>query len=330
LVYATHRVGACAQREQWLNAHAGYNLVTGLGTPVAHRFVPDLVAYNGPGTTYAGAKVGALQDTTLNSGWAAGSGVTNVFSVFTVPSNGFSHAQVSPAGSNLGAPTTLGAGLPTPSSSPSLVSPTMTISPVTAAGSTFEVAIGHFTHEGSAQSLGWGANSSPTGVTAHATAGVTIAPTTGRLMAAKPTWTTAQPAAVRSPIAYAQPGGLPGTDRFHLDGLIVAGTRSGLVADSVLDELATDSVLRRSRAWDGTISIPVLPPDAGTGAAATTDPASQQDRPRSLAPFSERLAILGLAAGLWSGAGLVKARKRRSGSPSLPDRTSVKSRPRRD
>ena len=35
-------------------ANAGYNLVTGLGTPVANLLVPDLVAYQGPGTTYAG------------------------------------------------------------------------------------------------------------------------------------------------------------------------------------------------------------------------------------------------------------------------------------
>ena len=32
------------------SAGAGYNLVTGLGTPVANLLVPDLVAYQGPGT----------------------------------------------------------------------------------------------------------------------------------------------------------------------------------------------------------------------------------------------------------------------------------------
>ena len=43
-------------------AGAGYNLVTGLGTPVANLLVPDLIAYQGPGTTYAGPTVGPLQD----------------------------------------------------------------------------------------------------------------------------------------------------------------------------------------------------------------------------------------------------------------------------
>ena len=50
-------------------ANAGYNLVTGLGTPVANLLVGDLVAYQGPGTTYAGPTVGALQDATLVNTW---------------------------------------------------------------------------------------------------------------------------------------------------------------------------------------------------------------------------------------------------------------------
>ncbi len=46
------------------NANAGYNLVTGLGTPVADHLVSDLVAYDGPDTSYSGPTVGQLQDTT--------------------------------------------------------------------------------------------------------------------------------------------------------------------------------------------------------------------------------------------------------------------------
>ena len=42
------------------SAGAGYNLVTGLGTPVANLLVPDLIAYQGPGTTYAGPTVAAV------------------------------------------------------------------------------------------------------------------------------------------------------------------------------------------------------------------------------------------------------------------------------
>jgi hypothetical protein len=54
-------------RNNGYGANAGYNLVTGLGTPVASALVSDLVAYRGPGTTYAGATVGPLQDATLRA-----------------------------------------------------------------------------------------------------------------------------------------------------------------------------------------------------------------------------------------------------------------------
>jgi len=43
------------------SAGAGYNLVTGLGTPVANLLVNDLVAYHGPGSSYSGPTVGPLQ-----------------------------------------------------------------------------------------------------------------------------------------------------------------------------------------------------------------------------------------------------------------------------
>jgi hypothetical protein len=63
-------------------ANSGYNLVTGLGTPVANRLVADLVAYQGPGTVYNGPTVGPLQDASLNGNWAGGGGPDDVFSVF--------------------------------------------------------------------------------------------------------------------------------------------------------------------------------------------------------------------------------------------------------
>src|SRR5271167_2495652 len=56
---------AIASGNNGYTAGSGYNLVTGLGTPVANLLVPDLVAYQGAGTIYIGPTVGALQDTTL-------------------------------------------------------------------------------------------------------------------------------------------------------------------------------------------------------------------------------------------------------------------------
>ncbi len=64
------------------SAESGYNLVTGLGTPVANLLVPDLVAYQGAGTTYAGPTVAPLQDATLGETGTGDGGPIDVFSVF--------------------------------------------------------------------------------------------------------------------------------------------------------------------------------------------------------------------------------------------------------
>ncbi len=70
--------------------------MTGLGTPVANLLVPNLVSYQGPGTSYQGPSVGPLQSATLVDPTAAASAPTVVFSVFdslTVASNGIGHAR---------------------------------------------------------------------------------------------------------------------------------------------------------------------------------------------------------------------------------------------
>ena len=63
-------------------AGAGYNLVTGLGTPVANLVVSDLVAYQSGTFVASGPTVGALQSANLVNTGAAGGGTTNVFAVF--------------------------------------------------------------------------------------------------------------------------------------------------------------------------------------------------------------------------------------------------------
>ncbi len=70
--------------------------MTGLGTPVANLLVPDLVAYQGPGTTYAGSPVAPLQNAGLVDSGTTDSGPMDVFSVFdsfTVTNVGLSQAQ---------------------------------------------------------------------------------------------------------------------------------------------------------------------------------------------------------------------------------------------
>jgi hypothetical protein len=71
-------------------AGAGYNMVTGLGTPVADRLVPDLVAYQQSGdsntTTPISVASAASYDTTA-AGAANVLGVANVFNALTITAN---------------------------------------------------------------------------------------------------------------------------------------------------------------------------------------------------------------------------------------------------
>ncbi len=83
------------------DAESGYNLVTGLGTPIANLLVSDLVAYQGAGTAYSGAKVGPLQDATLDgqvSGEGSETDVINVFDSLTITAAGQGHAPLANQG----------------------------------------------------------------------------------------------------------------------------------------------------------------------------------------------------------------------------------------
>jgi PKD domain len=98
---------AIASGTNGYSAGAGYNLVTGLGTPVANLLVPDLIAYQGSGTTYSGPTVGALQNATLTNTGTSSSSPLDVFSVFdslTVSRSGFGSARDAGRGGDSGSP----------------------------------------------------------------------------------------------------------------------------------------------------------------------------------------------------------------------------------
>ncbi len=87
---------AIASGTNGYTASAGYNLVTGLGTPVANLLVPDLIAYQGAGTAYSGSTVAPLQNSGMVNTGTSDGGPMDVFSVFdsfTVTSVGLSHAH---------------------------------------------------------------------------------------------------------------------------------------------------------------------------------------------------------------------------------------------
>ncbi len=193
-------------------ANAGYNLVTGLGTPVADLMVPDLIDYQGPGTTYAGPTVGPLQDATLDRppGPNGGGGTTNAFNVFsalTMGSNGFGQAQVD------GGPA---AGMPISGTPATVVaSHAVTTTPMpTAVASTFGPATGHVStgcvlvH---GVRLGDEFQHRPASLSQPA-AGATLAPVSNGHATTMVAGSTAQPG-TSTPITYGQPNGFPTTAR---------------------------------------------------------------------------------------------------------------------
>ncbi len=79
-------------------AAAGYNLVTGLGSPVADLLVPDLVAYQGPETTYSGPIVAAMANAELVNAQASTGGTADAFTMFdsfvlTTDGTGYTRAR---------------------------------------------------------------------------------------------------------------------------------------------------------------------------------------------------------------------------------------------
>ncbi|MFI5455600.1 MAG: hypothetical protein ACHRXM_09125 [Isosphaerales bacterium] len=278
-------------------ASAGYNVVTGLGTPVANVLVPDLIAYQGTGTTYTGSTVAPLQNSGLVITGSSGSGGNQVLSVFdflTVTGNGFGYAQGQ----------VLSAGL----SSPVSETPSLSAAGRDPAGQP----IGAEVTFGPATSL------SPAGPkVTSATIGLTITPVSTGLMSQPRAWSTAQPV-LNAPARSERVVVLERADREHVADLAIMKPRPAPVTDSVLNELASDAVLVRTwnaaettgvpdHPWDGVV-MEVLPRGVdvatrGTGLEAVSEiPTGRMhvpptDSTREPASWSSRLAIILLAAG---------------------------------
>jgi len=295
------------------SAGAGYNLVTGLGTPVANLLVPDLVGYQGPSTTYAGPAVGALQHANLVNTGAVASGPIDVFSVFdslTVASNGLGDAQGQVSSTDLSSPMNQ---MLVPAAAGRF-----TASPLIAAGFVF----------------GPVSNLSPAGLMPLPVARVTIAPASPVLMARQPASSPAQPVVNTPTISehffLPQP-----TDHDSESVPFLTRLRSGRVPDSVLDELASERVgrtedggrvgraegggERAEETGDRDFLRPpfsaLRPPGVVAGPALLTGPMPQQDPPRQSAEPKAFLTDILLAAGFCSfGAATSAARNRRAGS----------------
>ncbi|MFI5458602.1 MAG: beta strand repeat-containing protein, partial [Isosphaerales bacterium] len=110
-----------------------------------------------------------------------------------------------------------------------------------------------------------------------------------------------------------------GTDWGNEDGFIPTKSRTGLVPDSVLDELASDPEVRGARCGvrgvPGTIGALALARAGVADPTIPTCPMPRQDPPRQSATPKASLTDILLAAGLCSlGAGTLAARRRQAGS----------------
>ncbi len=289
-------------------ANAGYNLVTGLGTPVANLLIGDLIAYQGPGTTYSGPTVGALQDATLINLGSTGDGVNSVYSVFdaiTLSNSGFVRAQGPGAASTL-SPPMIGMTAQNVLESHSVVSP------VTTHATTLGLAPGFLTQSAPGQTVGWATSSTSLGQTSESSTAVLPAPVQTGLGSRVTAWSSSH-SVVSFPIDEWNPVVFSATDPDVFEGRIPSGSLLGEVYDAVLEELTAGSVRDPAQFGNGAIARPVLPTDGPTRDLIIGDPLRQEYPSATTASDAAEVAALGLAAGLWARVkSRVDDRKRRS------------------
>ena len=257
------------------SAGAGYNLVTGLGTPVANLLVPDLIAYHGPGTSYCGPTVAPLQNSGLVNTGTIDGGPIDVFSVFdalTVAGSGFGDAQGQDPIDDVS-----GANLATG------VAGRMPVGPQTVVGIDFapvlslrQFSLMPFAHAEPAF------NPVSTGVTSL-----------------QPNWATAQAIDEVPTISEAFEAVQGSVDG---NGIIPFPTeiRSNQVADSVLNELVYDAVILQSHKGAQTSETQVLPSIAPPDEREAVDPVPRGVGSQVVPPTdssSSRLAMILLTAG---------------------------------
>ena len=283
---------------------------------MANLLVPDLVSYQGPGTSYAGPGVGPLQDATLtDTGTSSGSPI-DVFSVFdawTVPSG------VPGNDAAAGARTTASwSAMPaTDASGPSPTGPTT----ASAAGFTIGAAGAPSAPQGFAPAPAAASNPGPAGLSPLTMAGATVIPITSGA----------------GPVAtVVVPQGFPVPER--ATGLVPDRVRDDLASASVRGhgrttaELAGTPVPDRLRITNGPADLGGMPFDDPWPARVAIDlgPRIRPGRetgprigpPRPFAKHPAGPTALLLAAGLWGYGGLL-ARAKSQGAGSRHFRRKI-------
>jgi hypothetical protein len=110
------------------------------------------------------------------------------------------------------------------------------------------------------------------------------------------------------------------SQNLYADALVVGRPRRGLVADSVVDDVAASLLLPRGQDEDAPAGVPALPPTGVRVAVDATGPRSQQDQKVLSARFAAGLVVFGLASRPWARrSGILNGRKRQP--RSQPSRT---------
>ncbi len=274
--------------------------MTGLGTPVANLLVPDLIAYQGPGTTYSGPTVGPCRMPPSPAGRRSTRSTCSA--PLTATGSGSSGA--------LSFDTSLAAGRAT-----SLINPTPTVAVTTtsaaAPGSPIAASISSFPDHGLAQPLGSITSSTSAVVTSAPLVGVAssafsigLAPQSPRLAESEASEEEYQAVLSR----------MDGRNLYG-DASSQARLRREPLAESVLDDVAASLLLSRGQDNDAPASVPAHLPTGVVAARDATGPVLPQDWDVSSAKLAAGPVVLGLVAGLWARrSGILHSRKRKPGS----------------
>ena len=296
------------------SAQAGYNLVTGLGTPDANLLIPDLVSYHGPATTYSGSPVAPLQDATLGT---AGSNTDssqdtfNVFDSLTFTAAGLGHTDFEASRTVLSAPAgQVPLAVATARGSTSTSVTTIFIYAPAAAPATTVATAPSIVTAPSASPIAISSPAQSQG-SAFASNSTSFVQQRTRAQAGSPSEIEADEAAWR--YEYVPASGV------H---------RKGPMSESVLDDLVTSLAGTETGAPAQSIRLPRFAPPAAVGTRADRDDArlggpglapvpagplsrSEQDR-RTEKPADSPAEVILVAGFCGFGAGLLAGRKPRS------------------
>ena len=278
---------------------AGYNLATGLGSPVADLLVPELIAYHEPSTVSGLPAVAALQNPTVARGTS-----TNAFDVF-----GALTATGSGSSGGLSLDTSIDTSLInlTPT-----VAVTTTSAPHSGLRSHCRSAPSRFTGPPSR----WARSRIPRrrcDVHRSCRRGKPVVLDRTRFAITRMVYTTA--GGKRTERKSTRPSSQKDRRNLYADALLPGRPRRDLLAESVLDDVAANLLLSRGQDGAATASVPALPPTGARVARDATGPGSQQDQDVPSDTAAAGLVVFGMTAGLWARrSSILNTRKRQSGS----------------